>query len=124
MYARFDKHVSMLRDMDFVVGDFSALHHYVLVWMAIVTSPRGGLQLDVWLSAMAAMDVLPLAAAAAKVWSNGEGRTRLGKIGNAIVFAPKSTQSCDLSQVAYSRATGRSRCVTSYDRSLANKQPD
>ena len=41
--------------------------------MAIVTSPRGGLQLDLWLGAMAAMDVVPLAAALATVWSNGEG---------------------------------------------------
>ena len=42
--------------------------------MAIVTSPRGGLQLDLWLSAMTAMDALPLAAAIAKFWRNGEGR--------------------------------------------------
>ena len=54
------------------MGDFSALHHYLLVWMAIMTSPKGGLQLDLWLSAMAAMDVVPLAAAFATVWSNGE----------------------------------------------------
>ena len=60
------------REGDFAVREFSALHHYLLVWVAIVTSPRGGAQLDLWLGAMTAMDLVPLASALALVWSSGE----------------------------------------------------
>ena len=66
------KRALIFRESDFAVGDFSALHHYLLVWLAIVTSPRGGAQLDLWLGAMTAMDLVPLAAALAAVWSSGE----------------------------------------------------
>ena len=53
------------------MGEFECSLH-PQVWLAIVTSPRGGLQLDAWLSVMVAMDLVPLAAAAAKVWGDGE----------------------------------------------------
>ena len=61
------------------------------MWLAIVTSPRGGLQLDVWLSVMAAMDLVPLAVAAAKVWGDGEEEAVMpAYFALTIAFYPES----------------------------------
>merc|ERR1712038_1920987 len=38
----------------------AVLQHYIIVWLSIVTSPKGS-QLDSWLMVMVIMDIAPLA---------------------------------------------------------------